>query len=564
MSFLHPEFLYLMLPPVLLLFYFILTQKAPMEQLFDSAIYARLRVNEKRLTLRQRNVIYLLVFILLIVAMAQPVIEEGVVKVRAPERTITIALDISASMQSNDLYPSRLGVARNKLLRLLDALKDERVRVLAFGKDVYVLSPASRDRQSVRSIVERFNPGDYAEEGTDIMGLLAAADKAMEQNGTRNLLLMTDGGDRPDLKTAAAFAKANRIRLFVLATGTPQGAPLYRKGRIVRQGGKAVRTALNPALESLALSTGGEFALAKPGASEVIALLKSIRTADGRTQTGEKEVKLYGQLFILPLGLAILLLLVATSSISKRETVAIPPAVLLGIFLMLQTAPLKAEQFAFELLEDAKRYYEKGEYPKAANAYYRYARRKGNDARALYNSAHALYRQQKYAAAAALWSEIHTKDRLLQYAALHNLGNAHAMIGGEEHLNAAIKAYGKALHLQNDPQTRENLEIVRGRLMRLMRAKLGGTIRTGAMPKQRESAGHEGTQAVAGKAKQADATAKTSGAGRPSEGASEVETAQMSDYEARQWVKMLRKSSGVHLYRITPQRAKGAPDVAPW
>ncbi|MEJ2468466.1 MAG: VWA domain-containing protein, partial [Campylobacterales bacterium] len=480
MTFLHPEFLYLMLPTVFILFYFILTQKEPTAALFESRVYERLRVNEKRLSLRQRNMIYLLAFILLIVAMAQPAIEEATVRVKAPDPELTVAIDISASMQTDDLYPSRLDVARAKLLQLIDRAQAERIGVLAFGKDVYVISPPSGDKAALRQMIEAFEPDAYAEKGTDIMALLAAANSAMHSAPRKNLLLLTDGGDRRDVSEAEAYAKANGIRLFILGTATPEGGPLILDGRPVMQEGKPVETALNPSLRALAASTGGLYLSAAIGASDVSALMAELRTRAAGGADGIKEVKRYGQLFILPLGFALFLILVANASMSKRERVAVPPVVLLGLLLFGGGAPLHSEPFDYELLQEAKTHYERGDFPRAARAFYRYAKHKDNAPEALYDSAHALYRAGKYEAAAALWGRIRTKDRLLQFKTAHNLGNAHAMIGGIEHLQAAIKAYRKALHLRNDRQTRENLEIVRGRLMRLMQEKLRA--QNGAVP----------------------------------------------------------------------------------
>ena len=566
MTFLHPEFLYLMLPPVLILFYFILTQKEPTAALFGSRVYERLRVNEKRLSLRQRNIIYLIVFILLIAAMAQPAIEEATVRVKAPDRELTVAIDISASMQTDDLYPSRLAVAREKLLELIDRSQAERIGVLAFGKDVYVVSPPSGDKAALRQMLESFEPDAYAEKGTDIMALLAAANSVMQSAPPRILLLLTDGGDRRDFSEAAAYAKANGIRLFILGTATPEGGPLMVDGRPVMKEGKAVETALNPALRALAESTGGLYLSAAIGSSDVTALLAALRARAEREGDGAKEVKRYGQLYILPLGFALFLILVANSSMSRRERVAVPPAVLLGALLLGGGAPLHSESFDYELLQEAKQYYDSRHFARAARAYYRYAKRNHNDPEALYDSAHALYRAGKYEAAAVQWGRIPAKERSLQFKIAHNLGNAHAMIGGIDHLKAAIKAYQKALHIHNDRETRENLEIVRGRLMRLMREKLrehnGGAPLTGE-----KSAGAEGMERPAAKSAQNAAPEKTEpqkGEAEPSEAQGEAKTAQMSDFEAAMWMQTLQRQTKTHLYKISPERAKGGRNVDPW
>lgn len=566
MSFLHPEFLYLMLPPVLVLFYFILTQERPTAQLFSERIFARLQVNEKRLTPRQRNTLYLFVFILLIIAMAQPVITEMTVKARVPAQEVTVALDISASMQTRDLYPSRLAVAKQKLMQFIESAKTERIGILAFGKDVYVLSPPSSDKAVLRQMLRHFEPDAYAQKGTDIMALLAAADSVMKKSSSRNLLLLSDGGDKRDFSDAAAYAKEKKIRLFILGTATQKGGVLTRGGRPVMYGDKAVVTALNPGLEALAEATGGYYLPAVIGSDDITAMTAAIRTHEAGSGEGVKEIRRYGQLFIIPLGFALLLLLIANASMSRRERVAVPPAVLFGLLLFGHTLPVQAVQFDYELLEDANRYYARGQYLRAANTYYRYGKHNDNDAEAMYNSAHALYRSGNYEAAAELWGKIHTKKHLLQFAILHNLGNARAKLGGEKNLATAIKAYTQALHLQNDPQTRENLEIVRGRLMRLMRKKTQVEAAPKMQPGKRKSAGKPMEKIAAKNARDAapDTMEHAQSEMRPSEGSGTAKRVQMSDYEAAMWVKTLQQQRETHLYKITPETAKGEQSVTPW
>ena len=565
MTFLHPEFLFLMLPPVLVLFYFILTQKEPAEALFDSQTFARLRVKEKRLSLRQRNGLYLGVFILLIVAMAQPVIIEERVKVAAAEHEVMVALDISASMRSEDLYPSRLAVAKAKLQALIAQARTERFGVLAFGKDVYVVSPPTGDGKVLAQMIDRFEPDAYAERGTDIMALLIAADGVMAKLPHRDLVLLTDGGDARSFAEATAYARVHRIRLFILGTATEEGAPLGIGGKPVLRDGSPVVTSLNPALAELAAATGGFYAPAAAGTKDAAALLSALRHGAPGGEDGVREIEHYGQLYILPLGFALFLLLVATSSMSRREGVAVPPALLLGL-LLGGADPLHAARFDYELLNDAKHFYETGQYRRAANAYYRYARRNDGDPAALYDSAHALYRAGDYAGAAARWKEVRTKERLLQFETLYNLGNAYAMLGGERNLEAAVKAYRKALYLQNDRQTRENLETVLGRLMRLMRekrlAESGGTPMPGAAktsPAPMAQSGPAGAEKSRTDMEKAD-----NGEPESADTAERAQTAQMSDFEASVWMKTLQRQTQTHLYRITPKRTKGGTDAAPW
>jgi len=562
-TFLHPEFLYLMLPPVFILFYFILTQEGPTARLFGAEIFARLQVKEKRLSARQRNALYLGVFVLLITAMAQPVIIEAKVRVKAPERTLMVVLDISASMRTADLYPSRLAVAREKLLQIIDAALTERIGIMAFGRDVYVVSPPSSDMRVLRQMAERFEPNEYAEAGTDIGAMLAAADGFLEKGPRREIVLLSDGGDGRKFSAASSFAREHDMRISVIGVGTPQGAPLIVDGKPVMRNGRPVVTGLNPKLPELAGRTGGYYIDAATGSQDVSALMKALRRGAPGGEDGMKVITRYGQLFILPLASAMIMLLFATSSMSRRERVAVPPVILLGVLLFANVSPLRAELFDYELLDSAKRLYGAGEYRRAANAYFRYAKRNGDDAQALYDSAHALYRAGDYAAAAALWSEIHSKERLLQYKTLHNLGNAEAMQGSEAHLLAAMSAYQKALNLQNDPQTRENMEAVRARLMQMMRKKTQGDS-TQPPGESKPSQSATGAQAQTSGSATPEKTEQESEAAKPSEATGETKTVQMSDYEAAMWMKSLGQKSPTRLYKISPERAKGGQSVSPW
>ncbi|WP_345972216.1 VWA domain-containing protein [Sulfurimonas diazotrophicus] len=565
MTFLHPEFFYLMLPPVLVLFYFILTQKEPAAELFAGPVFERLRVNEKRFSLRQRNLIYLAIFVLLIAAMSQPVLTEATAVVKAPDEALTVAVDISASMQTEDVYPSRAAVAKTKLLALVARAKREQIGVLAFGRDIYAVVPPTADKSALTALLEDFASDTYAEKGTDIMALLAAANGVMGKTGRKNLLLLTDGGDGRDFSEAIAYANAQKLHLYILGIGTAQGGVLQQNGTPALRGKRPVRTVLNPALRSLAASTGGFYVDMTVGSRDVAALLYELRRHAEGGETGVKEIRRYGQLYILPLGLALFLLLVANASMSRRERVAVPPALLLGVLLFGHTATLRAESFDYELLETAQHYYEQGDYDRAARAFYRYGVRKDNDPQAMYDSAHALYRAGRYDAAAALWGRIRTKERLLQFATLHNLGNARAMQGGRENLEAAIKVYQKALYLQNDPQTRENLSIVRGRLMRLVQAER----RRNAAAAMTETGGeHSASDASspAGGAQAPSAQTETSEGqeAKPSEASGEAKTAAMSDYEAAMWRQSLQRQTRTHLYKISPKRAGGGDHVDPW
>jgi len=463
MTFIHPEFIYFMLPPVLALFYFLLTQREQHLQFFSDEVLAKLRVHTNMMTLKARNGLFLLMFIMLILALAQPVIEDGKVKVQAKSADIMIALDISDSMLAEDLYPNRIEHAKKKIMTLLEEAKEERIGVMAFAKDTYLLSPLSFDHRAVRFLVKQTQPSHMTEKGTDFLQLLSSASQMLKEHEHKYLLILTDGGDESNFDEAIAFAKEQGIKVFILGIGTKNGAPIKLKdGGFVTYKGETVITHLNHDVSKLATETGGAYITSVIASGDIDAMLKEITSKTQKRALAEEEITRYIPLFYYPLSVAMFLLLIATSSMSRRKKVELP-AMLAGAMLLFNSATADAALFDFQLLEEAKTSYDAGDYNQSAKLYGDYASRHRTN-ESYYNQANALYKEGKFENAAAMFEKIHTPNIELQAKALHNAGNAYAKQGSKEHYQKAVEAYEKALKIQEDAQTRENLEMVQERL----------------------------------------------------------------------------------------------------
>jgi Ca-activated chloride channel family protein len=463
MTFLHPEFLYFMLPPIFILFYFLLTQSEATASFFSAEVFNKLRVNTKMMTLKARNALFLLMFIFFIIALAQPVIEEGKVKVQAKSADIMIALDISDSMLAEDVYPSRLERGKQKILDLLELSPQERLGVTAFARASYLVAPLSFDHRAVHFLVKQLQPSYITEKGTDFMQLLRNASQMMQENEQKYLLILTDGGDQEYFDDEIAYAKEEGIKVFVLGIGTEKGAPIKEKeGGFVKSGGSIVVTTLNKSVSQLATRTGGTYIESVVSTDDITTMFSEITSKTKKRSLKEEEITRYGQLFYIPLGIGMLLLLIATSSMSRREKVHVPLSVAL-FALVLQGTPSQAGIMDFTLLDDAKAAYEAGDYNRSATLFGEYAsRHRSNES--LYNTASAYYKDGYYSAAAKGFEQVHFTDETKQFDTLHNLGNAYAKQGVPEQLVNAVATYEKALAIKDDQQTRENLEAVKKRL----------------------------------------------------------------------------------------------------
>ena len=84
-----------------------------------------------------------LVFI--IIAIAGPKIGTEVREVKRRGVDMLVALDLSASMNAEDVRPSRLDKAKFEIRRLIDRLKGDRIGLVVFTGEAYLQSPMTLD-----------------------------------------------------------------------------------------------------------------------------------------------------------------------------------------------------------------------------------------------------------------------------------------------------------------------------------------------------------------------------------------------------------------------------------
>jgi Ca-activated chloride channel family protein len=463
MSFLHPEFLYYLLPPMIILFVLLLTQKSTQESYFSEEVMEKLRVSANTLTLQSRNGIFFLIGILMVMALSGPVINEGTVEVKAKSADIMIALDISDSMLAEDVYPNRLKFAKQKALDLLKLAPDERMGVIGFAKNSYLVSPLSFDANAVAFLLRSLNTDSITEKGTNFLSMLEVVSKSIKNKNKKYLLILSDGGDSKDFSKEIAFAKEHKIVVFVLGIGTDKGAPIKKEdGSFIKQNGKIIISKLNDGISKLATSTGGVYIKSVNSRADIKAMLREIKAHSEKKELKSQEIKRYIPLFYYPLGLALFLLLIATSSISKREKLNLPALFLLGI-MFISTPKAEAGLLDFMELKKADEAYKSGEYKKA-NEIYKHYEIGSKKAQTHYNIGNTLYKQGKYKEAVKSYEQAFFHKKSEKAANYANLGNAYAKAKEKKHLQKAIKAYEESLKLEEDKDVRENLEAVKKEL----------------------------------------------------------------------------------------------------
>jgi len=266
----------------------------------------------------------------MILALAEPVIKDGTVEVKAKSADIMIALDISDSMLAKDAYPNRLKFAKQKAIDILKTNVDERIGIVAFAKNSYLVSPLSFDHSAVEFLLSKLSTQSITEKGTDFMSLLQVV--ANSSKHKKHLLILSDGGDKSDFSKEIQYAKDNNIIVFILGIGTKKGTPIkLQNGEFIKQNGNIIVSKLNENIATLATKSGGVYIKSVNSDIDIKTMIQEIKNKTKEKEFKSEKIKKYTPLFYYPLGLALIVLLIATSSLSKK----ISPQILSFIVLIL-------------------------------------------------------------------------------------------------------------------------------------------------------------------------------------------------------------------------------------
>ena len=109
---------------------------------------------------------------------------------------VLIAVDVSRSMLAEDVEPNRLQHAIREARRLVQDLRADRIGVIAFAGQSYVLSPLTLDHPAVNLYLETLDPDLASAGGTNLEAVFRQATQVLSgslEGGDRAMVVFTDG-----------------------------------------------------------------------------------------------------------------------------------------------------------------------------------------------------------------------------------------------------------------------------------------------------------------------------------------------------------------------------------
>lgn len=205
----------------------------------------------------------------IILALTGPQVGTREVEVRREGTDIAIAMDLSQSMNAEDISPSRIVKARHEITRLLNKLHGDRVALVPFANVAFVQVPLTLDYSAVQTSLDALEPSIIPYPGTALAEAIKQARRAFsaESKAQKVILLITDSEDHDSNPVEQAKEAAKEgIKIFTVGMATPQGAPIPIKDRFGKISeykeykGSTVVSRLNESLlMEIATVTGGEY-----------------------------------------------------------------------------------------------------------------------------------------------------------------------------------------------------------------------------------------------------------------------------------------------------------------
>lgn len=270
---------------------------------------------------------------LLIFALARPVwgIDEDFIEARGV--AIMVVMDVSASMDAQDIMPSRLERAKLAARNLFLESTGNQIGLILFAGSAFVQFPMTTDVNSALTFLEAASTDSITRQGTAVEDALWLAIEAFDERTTSDaiIVLMTDGENHQgDPTVPAEFASEQGILIYALGFGTTEGEPipiLDAQGVITGYksdaAGNLVLSQLDgTTLQEIAEASGGIYQPATDSGIEVVNLLNTVSELEQGILESRRQVRRVER-FGLFVGLALIALsaemLLSDRKISARQ-----------------------------------------------------------------------------------------------------------------------------------------------------------------------------------------------------------------------------------------------------
>ena len=489
LRFANEDYLYALaaIPLFLILFIWIrIRKKRSLKKFGDVFLVSKLVPDVSGTKAWIKFIVLMLAFAFLVVGAADLQIGSKLEEVKREGVDVMIALDVSNSMNAEDIRPSRIERSKQVISKLIDNLQNDRIGIIIFAGKAFVQLPLTSDFGAAKLFLSSIDTDIISTQGTAIGSAMELAQNSLDNKDKKHkvLIIITDGENHEDdAIEAAKSASKDGIVVHTIGMGSPQGAPIpvyknnTRVGFLKDHEDKIVITKLDESgLRQIASAGSGIFVRASNGDDGLKSILHQISRMEKKNY-GSKIFADYEDRFQYFLGAALLLLLIEMmvserkskwlqninlfGTEAKKSSKAAMWLVVVGFgiaSMFLMPVAGNAQSKVREQVRKGNSEYKNGKYDKAELSYRKALEENKDSPEAAFNLGDALYKQGKYEEAATQFQQITAEkgaSSKLKSKAYHNLGNSYLK---QKKLEESINAYKNALKAApTDQETKYNL-----------------------------------------------------------------------------------------------------------
>jgi Ca-activated chloride channel family protein len=232
-----------------------------------SSIYA-FNVSSRKNSLRHLPfILRLLALSCLILALARPQKRNDQHQTEGEGIDIVLCIDVSGSMGSRDIQPTRLEVAKEVAVEFVRSRPVDRIGLVIFSGESFTQCPITTDKNTLITQIESLESRRYLIDGTVIGEGLATAVARLSESKTKSkvIILLTDGKEDPpetrliDPLTALEIAKAQRVKVYTIGMSAAPSTVAEVTPQPKRKKNPAADFLDEELLRKIANETGGKY-----------------------------------------------------------------------------------------------------------------------------------------------------------------------------------------------------------------------------------------------------------------------------------------------------------------
>lgn len=307
-------FLLLLILVVIFVIYLI-SKKQLLQSIGDSTLIAKLSSNAGKVQKTLKFGIILLALSSLIIAWANPLIGSKYEKVKREGVDVIFAIDVSKSMDAQDVVPSRMLKAKQLVSNIVNQMSNHRLGLIVFSGNAYLQMPVTVDYAGSKMYLKTINTNMVPSPGTSIASAVSLALESFDEDseGYKTLVIISDGEEHDgEAVKLIAKAKEEGVKVFTVGLGSKNGGPIPidNQGNFKKDSnGEIVQTKLNEEmLAELAQIGGGKYYNASN--KDISASLLNAIDGQSKRNIDEKVFTSFKNQFPVFLSIALFLLLI--------------------------------------------------------------------------------------------------------------------------------------------------------------------------------------------------------------------------------------------------------------